>query len=440
MSRKPAAARNHMQLETKEAGPALPLELKTALEGFQKTVEQFKGANDERIKGIEKKFDDVVTNEKVDKIVAEVELIKKSFNDEFAKLQKAAKEASNDNDDMEAKAAELAGIERKAFDSYLRRNDIQSMNMAIKKAEELELKDLSTVIADDGGYLVLPEYEADMIDIILETSPMRQIANVKEIGSNELKIPVNKKGATAAWISELATRTRTLTSDVEQVSFKPHEIYALPLVTLSMLEDAEFDVEQWLTEDVTEAMVNAENTAFVNGDGNGKPRGFLNQTIVANASWAWGKLGYIATGVSGDFAGSGAGADALIDLIYAFKAALRRNLDWTMNKATLGKVRKLKDGQGNYIFKDAITDSGLVTMVLGYPVTEMEDMPAIAANSYSIGLGNFDKGYLITDRIGLQVKRDDVTQPGFVVFHFRRRTGGDVRDYQAIKLLKFGTS
>lgn len=440
MSRKATAARNHVALETKEAGPGLPLELKTALDGFNKTVADFKAANDERIKGIEKKFDDVVTNEKVDKINAAVEELKSAFNDKIAELSKAAKSASNDNDEIEAKAAELLGFERKAFDTYLRRGDHEAMRAAVKKADELELKDLSTVIAEDGGYMVLPEYEADMIDIILETSPIRQIANVKEIGSNELKIPVNKKGATAAWVSELATRNATDTSNVEQVSFKPHEIYALPLVTLSMLEDAEFDVEQWLTEDVTEAMVNAENTAFVNGDGNGKPRGFLNQTIVADASWAWGKIGYIASGASGAFAGSGNGADALINLVYAFKAALRPNLDWVGNKGTLAAIRKIKDGDGNYIFKDAITESGLVTRVLGYGFTEAEDMPAMAADSYSLALGNFDKGYLITDRIGLQVRRDEVTAPGFVKFHFRRRTGGDVRDYQAIKVMKFATS
>lgn len=389
----------------------------------------------------------------VNEAIAEAKKLGETMNAEFAKLQRSG--GGGAASDVKKKIADLRGIELDAFDHYFRTGETGELRAAqVKGAElskELDVKDLSTVIFQDGGVMVHPEHEAEMIEILNETSPMREIAQVREIGGGKLKVPVNKKGAVAAWTTELAARTRTLTSEIEEIEFGADEIYALPLATLSILEDAEFDVEQWLNDEAVEAMELAENTAFVVGDGIKKPRGFTTADKVANASWSWGKHGYVVTGASGAFAPSYPGDavgptaatngfDALISLIYAFKRAYRNNLDWVGNRATLETIRKLKDGQGNYLVRDAITESGFLTMVLGYPYQEFEDMPDIGADTYALALGDFYRGYLIVDRVGLQVRRDEITSPGNVIFHFRRRTGGDCRDYQAIKFLKFGTS
>ena len=437
-----------------------PVEIKTQFDKVMRTLETFKS---EHSADLAKKAnrEDVVTLEKHEKLLTDIDGLKAALNESVAKWNAAGGgKTAEDKRKLEAKAAinQVADMEFAGFDHWVRKGDEgmlrQSQALAAKAENdfaEFGLKDLSTVVNADGGYMVHPEVESEMIDIILDTSPMRQIARVHEIGTKELEIPVNKRGASAAWITELATRVATLTSEIELIKFGVSEIYALPAVTLSILEDAEFNVEAWLTNEVVTAMNIAENTAFVAGDGVKKPRGFTTVDKVEDDSWTWGKLGYKLTGKSGGFnvsaPGSSVGptpatngADCLFDLIYAFKAEMRANLDWTMRKSTLREVRKLKDGDGKYLYKDEMTQSGLVTMLLGYPTMEFEDMPAIGADQYAIALGDFSQGYLITDRIGLQVRRDEASNPGFVVFHFRRRVGGDVRDYQAIKFLKFGTA
>lgn len=448
-------------------GVALQGEIKTAFDKFQTTVNEHNAKADQAIENLSKKFDDAVTKDELKKLDDALADMKKSFNEEFVKLKRAATSQSGDDAGLEIKAARRAVAEAQdhALHRYLQTGDKEIFNelktqgaklaAEIKQKHNIELKDLSSVIFDGAGVMVRPEYEDDMIEILNETSPMRNVARVMDItsaGSGKLILPVNKKGATAAWINELGTRTKTLESDIEEKTFSADEIYALVGATHTILEDAAFDVEAFLLDEATEAIMLAENLAFVNGDGVKKPRGFMQAPKVAEASWAWGKIGYKVTGVSGAFgishpgsstgpAASANGADALIDLIYAFKRQYRQNLTWAMNRQTLAATRKLKDGDGKYVAREFYSeDRGIVTSILGYKTEEFEDMDDIAANSFSIALGDFERGYLITDRVGIQVRRDEITVPGRVIFHVRRRTGGDVRDYQAIKVLKFGTS
>lgn len=457
-------------IETKDASAGLAPELKALLDKFTSVAGEVKAANDERINGLAKKFDDVVTQEKAAKIVADLEGLRDDFNKKFAELSRAPKDGG-DVKDLDTKMDSLRMIDARAFEGYVRKGDIEGMQKAqrasaadeykaLREAIEakfgLEGKDLSTIVAEDGGFLILPQYEKEMEEILLETSPMRQVANVSSIGSRELIVPVNRKGTQVAWIGETGTRAATNTPDISQAKFTAHEIYAYPLVTLAMLEDAQFDVEGWLNDEVTEALMIEENAKFVLGDGNGKPLGFLSSTITftADASYDantnWGQVAYVATGASGAFAPSypGAspstaaqnGADKLFELMYALKPRFRANATWMMTRRTMGAVRTLKTGDGHYVIRDAITESGLVPMLLGNPVLEAEDMPEIAANTYSIALGDWDKAYQIVDRVGVQVRRDEVTQPGYVKFHFRKRTGGGPRNWDAYKVMKFGTS
>lgn len=445
-----------------ERKDAVPPELKSLIEGFGRTMNEFRDANNERLTGIEKKQADFLTEEKANKILEAAEGVREEFNKKFAELTRAQKAEGPDDDELEAKAGKLRNIERKAFDRFIRSKDgVEDMRAAqhLAQSEEyksaaaalserlgVEIKDLSTIVAEDGGYLIQPEYEQEMDEILLETSPMRQVANVRSIGAAELVIPVNRKGTTVAWVGETGTRSATNTPEISQERFRAHEIYAYPLVTLSMLEDAQFDVEGWLHDEVVEAFLIEENSQFVNGNGNGKPLGFLSseiaKTAVASydANTHWGRYAYAVTGASGAFATAPNGADALIDLVYDLKPRFRGNASWAMTRRTLGSIRKLKNSDGDYLVRDAITESGLVPVLLGYAVDEFEDMPEIAADTYSVAFADFERAYQIVDRIGLQVRRDEITQPGYVKFHFRKRTGGGPRNYDALKLLKFGTS
>ena len=158
----------------------------------------------------------------------------------------------------------------------------------------------------------------------------------------------------------------------------------------------------------------------------------------ADASWAWGKIGYIASGADGAFASSDP-SDALINLAYAPKQGYRANGTWVMNRKTEAAIRKFKDGDDNYIWQPG-TAIGQPASLLGYPVAEAEDMPDIASNSYSIAFGDFARGYLIVDRVGINVLRDPFSAKPYVLFYTTKRVGGGVQNFEAIKLMKFAAS
>lgn len=212
----------------------------------------------------------------------------------------------------------------------------------------------------------------------------------------------------------------------------------MPAATGTLLEDAAVNIDQWIASEVELAFAEQEGAAFVNGDGVNKPTGFLNYTKAAEASWAWDKIGYVATGADGAFASSSPG-DALIDLVYALKAGYRQNGTFVMNRKTQAAVRKLKDADGQYLWSPPAL-AGARASLLTFPVVEAEDMPDIASAAYAIAFGDFRRGYLIVDRIGVRVLRDPYSAKPYVLFYTTKRVGGGVQDFDAIKLMKFAAS
>ena len=223
-----------------------------------------------------------------------------------------------------------------------------------------------------------------------------------------------------------------------ELEFPAMELYAMPAATQTLLDDSAVDIDAWIAHEVETAFAEQEGTAFVTGDGNKKPTGFLDYTQVAEASWAWSKIGYLATGVDGDFAATDPG-DKLVDLVFALKAGYRGNAHFVMNRKTQGEVRKLKDGDGNYLWQPG-HQAGVPPTLMGFPVTEAEDMPDIGSDTTPIAFGDFSRGYLVVDRIGTRILRDPYSAKPYVLFYTTRRVGGGVQDFDAIKLLKFGTS
>ena len=322
--------------------------------------------------------------------------------------------------------------ERKAaFDRYVRKGDAAGF-------AALELKSLSAGSDADGGYVVPLETEQTIDRVLSKASPIRAIAAVRQIGSNVYRKPIASVGAASGWVAETATPTTTNAPTLSAIDFPAMELYAMPAATQTLLDDAQVDIEQWLASEVQIVFAEQESTAFVTGDGSNKPKGFLSYTKVADASWAWDKIGYVLSGGDGAFAAS-APTDALLDLVYAPKQGYRANAHWVMNRKTEAAMRKLTDEAGNYIWQPG-TRAGEAASIFGYPVMEAEDMPDIASASYSIAFGDFARGYLIVDRVGIRTLRDPYSSKPYVLFYTTKRVGGGVQNFEAIKLMKFSAS
>jgi len=219
---------------------------------------------------------------------------------------------------------------------------------------------------------------------------------------------------------------------IDRITIPLHELSALPKASQRLLDDSAFDLEGWLAGRIADRFARAEAAAFVSGNGIDKPRGFLTHATVDNDIWVWGSLGTVPTGVDGAFAG----ADAIVDLVYALGAAYRARAVFVMNSKTAGAVRKMKDNDGRFLWSDGLA-AAEPARLLGYPVLIAEDMPDIASGSHAIAFGDFAAGYTIAERPDLRVLRDPFSAKPHVLFYATKRVGGDVSDFAAIKLLRF---
>ena len=222
---------------------------------------------------------------------------------------------------------------QKAFAAYLRSGDDDGL-----RGLTLEGKALNTAVAAEGGYLVDPQTAATIQGVLRSTSSIRSIANVVNVEATSYDVLVDHSELGSGWATETAALTETATPQIERVSIPLHELAAMPKASQRLLDDSAFDVETWLAKRIAEKFARAEAAAFVNGDGVDKPTGFLTHSTVANDAWAWGSLGYVATGANGDFSGANP-ADAIVDLVYALDAEYRANASFVMNSKTAGAVR-----------------------------------------------------------------------------------------------------
>ncbi|KAB2855254.1 MAG: phage major capsid protein, partial [Bauldia sp.] len=323
----------------------------------------------------------------------------------------------------------LAYEHKAAFEAYVRGGSED----ALRRIEQKSL-----AVSSDGGYTVPEETEREIGRRLASVSPIRAISGIRQVSANVYKKPFAITGAATGWVGETDARPQTNAPTLAELEFPAMELYAMPAATATLLDDTAVDIDQWIAEEVETAFATQEGTAFVTGDGDRKPTGFLNYTKIAETSWAWTKIGYVVTGVSGDFAAADP-ADELVDLVYTLKSGYRQNAHFVMNRSTQGAVRKLKDGDGTYLWQPATAAGGAATL-MNFPIAESEDMPDIGADSYAIAFGDFRHGYLIVDRIGVRVLRDPYSAKPYVLFYTTKRVGGGVQDFDAIKLLKFGTA
>jgi len=406
--------------ETKVAGAAASIEVGQAFDEFMTAFDAFKQANDQRLGDIERKMSaDAVTVDKVERINRAL--------DELTLKARRPQLGADTGDTAPAHRRE----HKAAFESYVRKGETGSL-------ATLEAKSLSAGSDADGGYLVPDETEAEIGRLLSEASPIRSIAGVRQVTAGVYKKPFAITGPQTGWVGETAARPETTAPTLAEMQFPAMELYAMPAATQTLLDDAAVSIDQWIAEEVQAAFAEQEGTAFVTGDGTNKPKGFLDYTKVADASWSWGNLGYVATGAAGAFPASDS-SDVLVDLVYSLKAGYRQNANWVMNRKTQADVRKLKDADGNYLWQPAATADGQASLI-GFPVTEAEDMPDIAADAHAIAFGDFRRGYLIVDRLGVRILRDPYSAKPYVLFYTTKRVGGGVQNFEAIKLLKFAAS
>lgn len=325
------------------------------------------------------------------------------------------------------------GLHLKAFDAYLRNGDDDALRGLV-----LEGKGLNTAVSSEGGYLIDPQTSERIQGVLYSSASVRAIASVVQVEAGSFDVLVDHGDVGSGWAVEAGPVAETGTAAIDRISIKLHELSAMPKASQRLLEDSAFDVEGWLADRIAQKFARAEAAAFISGDGVDKPRGILNHAIVADGTEIWGQLGYVATGTAGDFDAVNP-ADAVVDLVYALEAGYRANAAFVMNSKTAGAVRKMKDADGRFLWSDGLA-AAEPARLMGYPVLIAEDMPDIAADAHAIAFGDFRAGYTVAERPDLRVLRDPFSAKPHVLFYATKRVGGDVTDFNAIKLLKFAVS
>ena len=426
-----------------------------AIDKIATAFDEYKKTNDQRIEAMKSGNSTADLDAKLAKMDAHME----GLNEAKSRLEKLEAKLARPGviqDSLKEGGTREDVDHRNAFMNWVRApqdQDAKNALMVAQKAkDERRVQELKSqgvperraaqVVTTTGaaGGFALPEIiERTINRLATDISPIRQIATVRQVGSTDYKELFDVGGATFEWLGETDTRNQTNTSDLAEVAPTFGMASAKPQATEESLDDLFFNVEQWLIESAVEAIATGEGAAFIGGNGTKKPTGFLAgpaPVATADATRAFGTLQYFA---SGQAAALPTNPDVFTDMVYGVRARYRNNARWLTAKLVMAAMRKYKDTTGQYLWQPAMT-AGQPATFMGYGITEAEDMPAVAANSFPLAFGDFKEGYLIADRVGMRMTRDEITTPGFVKFYVRKRVGGILRNTQAIKLLKVAAS
>lgn len=402
------------------------IDIKTAIEDFGKTFEEFKKVNDERLDKIEEGQGSAYDEGKLAKIEEKLDSLE-DINQKITLSEQGAENIKEQMDKLETLLKRpSSGLESKqidekmeAFDSYLRKGK--------DAISEIEKKALTVSNDSTGGYLAPPEYVRELLKTVTEISPIRSLARVRNTAQRSIQVPKRTSTFAAQWVSEVGTRSETTGYNVGLEEIPTHEYYALVDISEQDLEDTVFDLEAEMQSEFATQFSKAEGTAFVSGDSVGKPEGLLTNSSMGEA-------------VSGN--SSALTSDGLITLVHSIKSEYTKNGTFIFNRSTLSAIRKLKDTAGQYIFQPAMMlDGQMANTILGHPYVEATDMPNVGSGTFPIIFGDFQRGYLIVDRVALAVLRDPFTQAttGNVRYIARRRVGGQVVQAEALVKHKVST-
>ena len=410
--------------ETKQAGASA--ETRAAMHELMGAFEAYKAVNDDRLAALEMKRADPLHDETLARMDAAIEAAQAKADRAMLELRRPVR-----GPETKAAAAEPVSERHAAFGRYVRTGAEAGLALAVEAKGVAE--DTTTT---GGGWIVPPETEAAITLRIRHSSPMRDICSVQTISSSVYRKVFSIQGAASGWAAETAPRTETAPPALINLDVPCFDLYAVPAASQSLLNDALVNIDEWLATECEDAFALQETTAFIAGTGVNQPKGLLTAPIVADApTLPWGQIGYLPSGVAGGISS----ADPIQDLIYAPRPWFRANGRFIFNKKTTAMLRKIKDSIGDYIWAPP-QQAGAPASLFGYPVTEVETMPDPAAGSASIAFGDFEKGYLIVDRAGVNVLRDPFTSKPYVLFYTTKRVGGAVQVADAVKILKFAVS
>ncbi|WP_296125407.1 phage major capsid protein [Pseudomonas sp. Ga0074129] len=395
----------------------MPVELKDVqevAEALGKKFDEFKGANDKRVDALEAEKGKLSGQvEALNGKLTELDALKSELEKELAGIKRPG-----------GNADKVVSEHKAAFMQFVRKGKDDGLG-------ELQAKALQTTVEADGGYAVPEELDRAILELLRDKSPMRQVCSQITVSTPDYKKLVNLGGAGSGWVGETAERPATGTPALAQIAAVMGEIYANPQATQTSLDDMFFDAEAWLNAEVAREFSEQEGLAFLTGNGTNKPKGLLAYTMALTADdvRAFGTIQNVKSGTAGDF-----DADDLVKLVYTLRKGHRAGATWMLPNMTLFKIRTMKDLEGNHIWRPGI-EAGQPSSLLGYGVTENEDMPAIAADANAVLFGDFRRAYTIVDRIGTRVLRDPYTNKPNVGFYTTKRVGGMLTDSNAVKVL-----
>lgn len=406
--------------DTDNVGP----ELKELLMKQGTAFEEFKRVNDERLKAIELKGSAPADlEEKLSKINTDLSQHAKDIGDIAKKANRPAAPAAGELSQDEAE-------HKQAFrDNFLRKGDATGLSA-------LERKVFQRGSDVDGGYLIDGEMDTEIDRVASTISVIRSLADVRQISKESLKVRVKTSGTAARWTGEGEAGGETVNPKYASIEIIAEEMEIEPWIYNSAMDDADFDVVADLNTEAGIGFGEGEGVAFVTGNGIKRPRGFLTYPTVQNANYAWGSVGFINSGAAGAFAASNPG-DQIIALLHSLRAAYRNGATLVMNDTTMGVARTIKDSSGSFYLFNPDATGGFAGFILGAPVEIDDNMPVIAANSFSIAYANWKRAYRIVDRSGISLIRDNITEKGTTKFNMRKRVGGGIKNFEAIKLMRF---
>lgn len=395
-------------------------ELKKLIEEMNKTFTEFRTENDRRIKEVEKLGRaDPLTEAKIDKHSAAIGVLQKQIDEMTLKLQRPGVSPEDEG------AVEVKRHRKLFVDGYVRKGQMPA------DLGELQVKLFQIGVDADGGFLVPVEMNRTIGKMELDATPMEGLVDIGTSSAETYESAMDLGETSSGWVGETTPRPETDTSKLGQ--FKPAygEVYAFPFATQKMLDDSGINIEQWLASKVAEKFAKDVDIAILSGTGVNKPRGILNYTLVAtgDATRAYGQIEKKHSGTSADF-----DSDDLIDIVHLLKPGYRLNGRWVMQGLTVAKVRKFKDTTNNYLWQPSL-QLGQPSTLMGYGITEDENMPAIGAAANAIMFGDFRRAYKFFNVRGVRVLRDPLTVKGKVGFYTTKRIGGGVEDTSAIKVL-----
>ncbi|WP_019999070.1 phage major capsid protein [Aureimonas ureilytica] len=400
---------------------ATPADVKTAIEAVNRGFETFKAEHTKQLEDLKKGKADVVLDEKVDRINASIgdlqTNVQKSIDEINAKIA-AAKLGESGVGDLPASDPEYI----EGFKAHMRKGTISA---AMTKGTDA-----------DGGYLAPIEWDRTITGKLKRVSQIRANARVVSISVSGFKKLFTDRAVGSGWVGETASRPATSTPQFGSLDFTPGELYANPAISQQLLDDAAINLEQWLADEVETEFARQEGIAFLSGNGANKPYGIL--TYVegeANAAkHPWGAIPVTNSGQAAALT-----ADGFLDLMYSLPGEFAGNAKLYMNRLSLGSARKLKDGQGNYLWQPSYV-SGEPQTLGGSPIVELADMPVVGAGNIAALYGDMASTYLVIDRIGISVLRDPFTNKPYVHFYTVKRVGGGVFNPEPMRALKVAAS